>query len=291
MQQQQQRVGRSKSRNGGTRDKENFNDEEEQYEQQYEQRNPKRQQPRGGNSRENSPDRKHKVNNNRAHENQDVIPEVTAETYETRISTRKFDSTKKDSFRKGTFGTDREGQYEPMTIRQQQQEEEENSTARIEDEEQNELWDKNRKELAKARKKLSTGGGQLNISQDSKSKDFSTFRVSFGRTESKILKRSPSNSPSKGSPSIFEVPRRKKVDHFSSGFDIITGKSMNGESKPESEKLSVLSGLTSPTSNNGGKWERTLREKSAKNRVERSLSQPKDSLENEVESAKKKVVE
>ena len=227
--------------------------------------------------------------NNRAHDNQDVIPEVTAETYETRISTRIKDSTKKDSFRKGTFGTDRSGQYEPMTIRQQQQEEEENSTARIEDEEQNELWDKNRKELAKMRKKVSSGGSQLNVSQaqDTKSKDFSTFRVSFGRTESKVLKGSPSQSPSKGSPSIFEIPRRKKVDHFSSTFDIITGKNVNGD-EVKSEKLSVLSGLTSPVSN-GGKWERTLRGQSAKNRVERSLSQPKDSLENEGESAKKVV--
>jgi len=138
------------------------------------------------------------------------------------------------------------------------------------------------------RKKLSST--QLNISQDSKYKDFSTFRVSFGRTESKIMKGSPSHSPGKGSPSIFDVPKRKKVDHLTSNFDIITGKNIAGE-RNESDRMS---NVTSPVSAvSGGRWERTGRSQMSKNKIvlERSLSQPKDSLENEAESAKRVIVE
>ena len=84
--------------------------------------------------------------------------------------------------------------------------------------EQQEMWEKKREELARMTRK--TGSVQSNASE-LKGKEYPTFRVSFGRTESKnLLSPSPERHMVN---TIIDVPRKKRVDHKITKFDVITG--------------------------------------------------------------------
>jgi len=78
------------------------------------------------------------------------------------------------------------------------------------------MWDRKREELERMSRKMSQAG-----IDELKGKEYSTFRVSFGRTESKAKK---SLSPdSKAVATIMDVPRKKRVDHVLTKFNVITG--------------------------------------------------------------------
>jgi len=89
-------------------------------------------------------------------------------------------------------------------------------------EDKNGDFDRNRQDLARLSRKTSTMLTNGNLDKSNYSNDYSTFKVSFMRTESKILRNSP--SPKEKLPSILDVPKKKRITQLKNKFDLITGK-------------------------------------------------------------------
>jgi len=104
--------------------------------------------------------------------------------------------------------------------------------------------DRNRQELSRLSRKVSSLLVNGNLDKSNLSKDYSTFRVSFMRTESKI-RNSP--SPNDNLPSILDVPKKKRILQLKNKFDLITGKEKLGvaphTTKAQGEKSNIQSSI------------------------------------------------
>jgi len=69
--------------------------------------------------------------------------------------------------------------------------------------------------------------------------EYASFRVSFGRTESKDMRNGSPPPDQKGSLFVFDIPKRKRVTHNEQTYDIVKGKTVNYKLKSEGKDYQV----------------------------------------------------
>ena len=72
-----------------------------------------------------------------------------------------------------------------------------------------------------------------------KGTEYASFRVSFGRTESKDMRNGSPPPDQKGSLFVFDIPKRKRVTHNEQTYDIVKGKTVNYKLKSEGKDYQV----------------------------------------------------
>jgi len=76
----------------------------------------------------------------------------------------------------------------------------------------------------------------INTALRQKGTEYASFRVSFGRTESKDMRNGSPPPDQKGSLFVFDIPKRKRVSHNEQTYDVVKGKTLNYKLKSEGQQ-------------------------------------------------------